>query len=103
MINTLLKNGKDSLIAVSNEEKGAWIKNNMELTPIIEQNFMPRKLKSKTINISQIGYCTLLRTEFISFGDMIGPNILLYKINKKISVTEVRDNNDMKDYLNLLN
>ena len=103
MINTLLREGKDSLIAVSNEKKGAWIKNDTEVTPIIEQNFMPRKLKSKTINIAQVGYCTLLRTEFISFGDIMGPNILLYNINKKLSSIEVRDNNDMKEYLKLLN
>ena len=103
MINTLLKEGKDSLIAVSNEKKGAWIKNETKVTPIIEQNFMPRKLKSQTINIAQVGYCTLLKTEFISFGDIMGPNILLYNIDKKLSTIEVKDNNDMKEYLNLLN
>lgn len=102
MIESLLKQGNDSLIAVKNERKGAWVKSENSLTPIIEQTFMPRDLKSKSINIAQIGYCTILRPEYIRFGDILGPDVVLYNIKKKINSIEVRNNNDMEDYLQLL-
>ena len=102
MIESLLKQGNDSLIAVKNERKGAWVKDESSITPIIEQTFMPRDLKSKSINIAQIGYCTVLRPEYVRFGDILGPDVLLYNINKKINCIEVRNNNDMEDYLQLL-
>ena len=102
MIESLLKQGNDSLIAVRNERKGAWMKNENSLTPIIEQTFMPRDLKSNSINIAQIGYCTVLRPEYVRFGDILGPDVILYNIKKKINSIEVRNNSDMEDYLQLL-
>ena len=102
MIKTLLSSGNDSLIAVKNERKGTWVKSENVITPIIEQTFMPRDLKSKSINIAQIGYCTLLRSEYVRFGDTLGPDVGLYNINKSLNCIEVRDNDDMRDYLLLL-
>ena len=99
---SLLKQGNDSLIAVKNESKGAWMKHDSALTPIIEQTFMPRDLKSKSINIAQIGYCTVLRPEYVRFGDILGPDVVLYNIKKKINSIEIRNNIDMEDYLQLL-
>lgn len=102
MIKTLIKEGNDSLIGVQNESKGAWIIEDNKVTPIINQKFMPRILKSKSIDIAQIGYCTVLRTEFIRFGDILGPDVALFNIKKNINCTEVKNNVDMKDYLELL-
>ena len=78
------------------------MKNENSLTPIIEQTFMPRDLKSNSINIAQIGYCTVLRPEYGRFGDILGPDVILYNIKKKINSIEVRNNSDMEDYLQLL-
>ena len=102
MVESLLKQGNDSLIAVKNESKGAWMKHDRSLTPIIEQTFMPRDLKSKSIDIAQIGYCTILRPEYVRFGDILGPDVVLYNIKKKINSIEIRNNIDMEDYLQLL-
>ena len=102
MIHSLLKQGNDSLIAVKNESKGAWMKDENNLTPIIEQTFMPRDLKSKSIDIAQIGYCTILRPEYVRFGDILGPDVALYNIKKKLNCIEVRNNIDMEEYLELL-
>ncbi len=102
MIHSLLKQGNDSLIAVINESKGAWMKDENNLTPIIEQTFMPRDLKSKSIDIAQIGYCTILRPEYVRFGDILGPDVALYNIKKKVNCIEVRNNIDMEEYLELL-
>ena len=102
MIQTLIDQGNDSLIGVHNESRGAWIVEDNKVTPVIEQKFMPRNLKSKSLDIAQIGYCSVLRPEFIRFGDVLGPDVALYKIQKKIHCTEIKNNNDMKDYLDLL-
>ena len=102
MIKTLIKQGNDSLIGVQNESKGVWMIEDNKVTPIIDQKFMPRLLKSKSIDIAQIGYCTVLRSEFIRFGDVLGPDVALYSIKKKLNCTEVKNNNDMKDYLEIL-
>ena len=101
MFSIMLNESYDSIISVRNESAGTWIKNDDKITPIIEQTFMPKVLKSESINIAQIGYCTFLRPNFIKFGDLLGPNILLYKIKKKINSIEVRSNKDMQDYLEL--
>lgn len=102
MIKTVIREGNDSLISVVNERKGSWIKTGDAITPLIEQTFMPRDLKSKSISIAQIGYCTLLRPRYVRFGDTLGPDVGLYNINKSINCIEVRDNDDMRDYLKLL-
>ena len=101
MIESLLKQ-ETIATTVRNERKGAWMKNENSLTPIIEQTFMPRDLKSNSINIAQIGYCTVLRPEYVRFGDILGPDVILYNIKKKINSIEVRNNSDMEDYLQLL-
>jgi len=102
MIKALLKQGSDSLIAVTNERKGCWLRNENKVTPIIEQNFMPRDLDSKGVSTAQIGYCTLLRPQYVRFGDILGPDVALFNINKSINCIEIRGREDMKDYLNLL-
>ena len=102
MIKSLWKQGSDSLIAVSSESKGCWHQNENELTPIIEQNFMPRDLDSKALSTAHIGYCTLLRPQFVRFGDILGPNVMLCEIKKSINRTEIRGVEDMRDYQQLL-
>ena len=102
MINALLKQGSDSLIAVTNERKGCWFRNENKVTPIIEQNFMPRDLDSKGVSTAQIGYCTLLRPQYVRFGDILGPDVALFNINKSINCIEIRGREEMRDYLNLL-
>jgi len=102
MINALLKQGSDSLIAVTNEQKGCWFRDENKVTPIIEQNFMPRNLDSKCVSTAQIGYCTLLRPQYVRFGDILGPDVALFKINKSINCIEIRGCEEMRDYLNLL-
>jgi rhamnosyltransferase len=102
MIKALLKQGSDSLIAVTNERKGCWFRNENKVTPIIEQNFMPRDLDSKGVSTAQIGYCTLLRPQYVRFGDILGPDVALFNINKSINCIEIRGREEMRDYLNLL-
>lgn len=102
MINALLKQGSDSLIAVTNERKGCWFKNENKVTPIIEQNFMPRDLDSKGVSTAQIGYCTLLRPQYVKFGDILGPDVTLFNISKSINCIEIRGREEMRDYLRLL-
>ena len=102
MINALLNQGSDSLIAVTNERKGCWFRDEEKVTPIIEQNFMPRDLDSKGISTAQIGYCTLLRPQYVRFGDILGPDVALFNINKSINCIEIRGREEMKDYLYLL-
>lgn len=102
MIKVLLEQGSDSLIAVTNERKGCWFRDENKITPIIEQNFMPRNLDSKGVSTAQIGYCTLLRPQYVRFGDILGPDVALYNISKSINCIEIRGDEEMKDYLNLL-
>ena len=103
MIEVIIDQGNDSLIAVKNERKGAWVRDEGGLTPIIEQTFMPRELKSKSIDIAQIGYCTLLTPQYVRFGDTLGPDTGLYKVNNSMNTTEIRNTDDMRAYSQLLN
>ena len=63
---------------------------------------MPRNLDSKGISTAQIGYCTLLRPQYVRFGDILGPDVALFNIKKSINSIEIRGCEEMKDYLNLL-
>ena len=103
MIKVIIDQGNDSLIAVKNEQKGAWVRDENGLKPIIEQTFMPRELKSKSIDIAQIGYCTLLTPQYVRFGDTLGPDTGLYKVNNNMNTTEIRNTDDMRAYFQLLN
>ena len=103
MIEVIIDQGNDSLIAVKNERKGAWVRDEGGLTPIIEQTFMPRELKSKSIDIAQIGYCTLLTPQYVRFGDTLGPDTGLYEVNNSMNTTEIRNTDDMRAYSQLLN
>ena len=101
MLEVFIHSDNDSLIAVQNEKKGAWFDQKGSLSPLIEQTFMPRNLKSESISIAQLGYCTLLKPQFVRFGDIFGPNIVLYDIESNISCLEVRTEKDLENYVNI--
>ena len=103
MLSVMLSDGNDSLIAVNNERKGAWLESTSDdLSSILDQSFMPRNLKNKFLKIAQTGYCSILKTEFIRFGDILGQDVALYDISKSFNCTEVRTLEDMNDYFKLL-
>ena len=103
MLSVMLSDGNDSLIAVNNERKGAWLEStNDDFSSILDQSFMPRNLKNKFLKIAQTGYCSILKTEFIRFGDILGQDVALYDISKPFNCIEVKTSEDMNDYLKLL-
>jgi predicted transcriptional regulator len=102
MIETLIEQGNDSLIAVKNEQKGVWERADNTVKPIIEQTFMPRVLKSSSIDIAQIGYCTLLSPQHVRFGDILGPDTGLFRLNNNLNTVEIRDAHDMSLYVDIL-
>ena len=57
------------------------------------------EILNKFLKIAQLDIRSILKTEFIRFGDILGQDVALYDISKSFNCTEVRTIEDMKDYL----
>ena len=101
MINKLIKEDLDSVFAGKLEQKSIWIKNSRE-TKIVTEGFMPRDLKEEKAIISLFGLCYVSYPEIIKTGDLFSGNTGIYQINDSISHLEVRDNENLEIYKDLL-
>ena len=102
MINKLIKEDLDSVFAGKLEQKSIWIKNNIE-TKIVTEGFMPRDLKEEKAIISLFGLCFVSYPEIIKTGDLFSGKTGIYQINDSISHLEIRDNENLEIYKDLLN
>ena len=101
MINKLIKEDLDSVFAGKLEQKSIWIKNNKE-TKIVTEGFMPRDLKEEKAIISLFGLCFISYPEIIKTGDLFSGKTGIYQINDPISHLEIRDNENLQIYKDLL-
>ena len=101
MINKLIKEDLDSAFAGKLEQKSIWIKNSRE-TKIVTEGFMPRDLKEEKAIISLFGLCFVSYPEIIKTGDLFSGKTGIYQINDSISHLEIRDNENLEIYKDLL-
>ena len=101
MINKLINEDLDSVFAGKLEQKSIWIKNNNE-TKIVTEGFMPRNLREEKAIISLFGLCFVCYPEIINTGDLFSGKTAIYQINDPISHVEIRDNESLRLYKDLL-
>jgi len=94
MIEQLVKNGLDSIIAARRENKSIWKEKDGTIEQI-EEGLTPRQFKDATY-IGLRGLCCVTHPEFLREGSLFGEKIGIYEISDPYSSIEVRDEKDFK-------
>jgi len=90
MIEKILRDGLDSVVAARREVNWVWKDKNDNIFKRVDSGDVPRKFKEFSI-IGCPGLACITYPEFIRRGHLIGKNLGLYKINNHLSFFEVRD------------
>jgi CMP-N-acetylneuraminic acid synthetase/GT2 family glycosyltransferase len=94
MIEQLVKNGFDSVIAAKKEFKSIWKEENGQIERVDKGN-IPRKYKEPCF-ISIKGLCTVTLPEFVRAGSLLGEKIGIYEVDNPYSPIEVREEQDFR-------
>jgi len=90
MIEKLVKNGFDSMIAARNEDRGIFLENNGE-TSLVGDGFMPRNFKQTRAIIGLLGFGCVLRPSVLRQGNLLGGRIGIHFVDNYLASLEVRD------------
>ena len=94
MIDKLLSEGLDTVIAGKIENGWLWNENQKGLFTRIDSGDVPRKYKESTL-LGLKGLCTVTYPTFVRNGMLIGKNIGIYQVDSQISCIEIRDENSI--------
>jgi len=94
MIEQLVKNGLDSIIAVRRENKSIWKEKEGKIEQI-EEGLTPRQFKDATY-VGLRGLCCVTHPEFLREASLFGERIGMYEISDPYSSIEVRDDKDFE-------
>lgn len=94
MIEQLVKNGLDSIIAARRENKSIWKERDGKIEQI-EEGITPRQFKEPTF-IELRGLCCVTHPEFLREGLLLGERLGIYEIDDPRSFIEVREEKDFK-------
>jgi len=101
MINHLLEEGYDSVIAARPESSFLWQENEQGNFIRLDSGDVPRKFKEKSyVGIHGLGVVT--HPEFIRQERMLGNRVGLYTVNSPLASFEVRDQQSRKIAISLL-
>ena len=70
----MLSDGNDSLITITREGHG--LSQQMMTFPLFGSTLCPEILRTSFLSC-KAGYCSILKTEFIRFGDILGQDVAL--------------------------
>ena len=98
MIEYLVREGLDTLIAAKGENRGMLIEKEGSIN-ILGDGFMPRKLKTNRTLVGLMGLCCVTHPTYIRQGKMLGERLGIYEIDDSIAQLEIRD----QSALNLAN
>ena len=101
MIEQLLTNGLDSIIAAKVEINSIWQEGKDKGYQRLDSGDVPRKFKEKTY-IGIEGLCVVTRPAYIRTGIKLGFNVGLFHVNNSLSFIETRDNRGRKAVQHLL-
>jgi len=91
MIEQLLTNGLDSIIAAKGEVNSIWQEELQDKSyKRLDSGDVPRKFKEKTY-IGVEGLCVVTRPTYIRTGIKLGLNVGLFHVNNSLSFIETRD------------
>jgi len=94
MIEQLIKNGFDSVIAARKESKSIWKEESGQIQRIDKGN-IPRKYKEPCF-VGIKGLCTITLPEFVREGSLLGDKIGIYEVDNPYSPIEVREEEDFR-------
>ena len=92
MIDKLLSEGLDTVIAGKIENGWLWNESQKGLFTRIDSGDVPRKYKESTL-LGLKGLCTVTYPTFVRNGTLIGKNIGIFQVDSQISCIEIRDEN----------
>ena len=90
IIETLLKNGHDTVIAAKEESGWLWKENEEKIFLRLDEGDIPRKYKKKSY-VGLHGICCATYPEYIREGSLLGKNVGLFPIKNNLSSLEIRD------------
>jgi len=88
MIDRFNEEGLDSLIAVIPESR-AILKRADDKIEVVDDGFMPRKMKQYHAMVGLLGFATVVHPSVLRKGDLFGKNIGVYEIEDIFSSLEV--------------
>ena len=94
MIEQLVKNGLDSIVAAKRENKAIWKEREGRIEQI-EEGLTPRQFKDSTY-IGLRGLCCVTHPEFLREGSLFGEKMGIYEIDNPYSSIEVREDKDFE-------
>lgn len=90
MIERLIQEGLDTVIAATKEQRGVWLKNPSE-TVLLGDGFMPRILKSNTTLIGLLGLGCVTYPTCLRDGTMFKNKVGLFEVSYPLCSFEIRD------------
>lgn len=94
MIEQVVKNGFDSVLAIKKEFRSMW-KEEKGRIERIDKGDIPRSYKEPFF-IGMKGLCCVTHPEFVREGSLLGDKVGIYEVNNPYSSIEVRDEEDFK-------
>ena len=92
MINKLLTEGSDTLIAGIKESRGIWLaENNNSNVSLINDPTIPRKLKKKHAFITLFGLCCVTHPANLREKNIFKKNYSIYKVNDVLNSIDIND------------
>ena len=91
MINRMISDDLDTLVATKKENRAVWLERQGELR-MLEDGFMPRSLKQSNAVIGLMGLACVTRPCFIREGNLTGGRLGVFDVTDPLASMEVRDN-----------
>jgi len=101
IIETLFKNGHDTVIAAKEESGWLWKENDEKIFLRLDEGDIPRKYKKKSY-IGLHGVCCATYPEYLRKGSLLGKNVGLFPIKNNLNSLEIRDVKDHKKFYEFL-
>lgn len=90
MIERLITEGLDTVIAARKETRAIWMEDNGDAT-LLAEGFMPRQLKRSHAMIGLLGFGCVTRPMFLRQGNLLAGKLGIFEVNHPLSIMEVRD------------
>lgn len=90
MIERLVAEGLDTVIAAKKETRGIWLETDGE-TQMLADGFMPRQLKQSHAMIGLLGFGCVTHPMFLRQGNLLAGKLGIFEVSHPLSAMEVRD------------
>lgn len=95
MIERLVMEGLDTVIAARKETRAIWMEKDGEAT-LLAEGFMPRQLKRSHAMVGLLGFGCVTHPMFLRQGNMLDGKLGIFEIEHPLSTMEVRDSSTLE-------